>query len=263
MTTRNGSPQQPPPDRSGGDVAGADHPPGLTRTPQEQGLPACHPPQNTESSRPRFTTPGPPGSWPAKAPCPSASAPWRAALAVGLVLLIGAGAAVASTLSRATNAAGASRRRHPRRRTEAGLLRQHHPRPRPGGRQPGLHRQEPGRAPSSAPGLQRRPGRHRGPQRRRHRRHLHRPEPGHQLLRQEQGRVGQHHRRRRRPAVRSWWSSRKSTPPRTSRARRSPPRSSAAPRTWRCAPGWASRATRPTRTAAATSPSTPPRTPRP
>ena len=38
--------------------------------------------------------------------------------------------------------------------------------------------------------------------------------------------------------------------------------SSAAPRTWRCAPGWARRATTPTWTAAATSPSTPRTTPR-
>ena len=85
--------------------------------------------------------------------------------------------------------------------------------------------------------LQRRPGRDRGAALRRHRRHLHRPQPGHQRLRQVQRRRASGSSPAPPTTARRSSSSRRSTSRPTSRARRWPPRSWAAPRTWRCASG--------------------------
>ena len=130
------------------------------------------------------------------------------ALIAGLVLLIGAGAAVASTLSRGRSP---PRRRpsayRPRRGAQARLLRQHHARAGPGRRQQGPHRQGTRRDQAQHAGLQRRPGRDRGPQRRRDRRHLHRAQPGDQLLHQVATASRSTSSPARRPAARSWWSS--------------------------------------------------------
>ena len=117
-------------------------------------------------------------------------------IAVGVLAVLGAGAAVASTAATLDRNRQHRRRHQPRRGAEAGLLRQHHARRRFGGREAGLHRGEPGRHQALHAGVQRRARGDRGAERRRDRCDLHRPEPGDQLVRQEQGRVGQHHRRR-------------------------------------------------------------------
>ena len=85
--------------------------------------------------------------------------------------------------------------------------------------------------------VQRRPGRDRGAVLRRDRRHLHRPEPGDQRLGAVQGHRPQDHRGQHLGRRRPGGQARASTARPTSRARRSPPRSSATPRTSRCAPG--------------------------
>ena len=70
-----------------------------------------------------------------------------------------------------------------------------------------------------------------------HRRHLHRPEPGDQRLRQVQRRGRADHLRRGLRRRRAGGQARHHHARPTSRARRSPPRSWATPRTWRCATG--------------------------
>ena len=87
------------------------------------------------------------------------------------------------------------------------------------------------------PDLQRRPGGRRGPVRRRDRRRLRRPEPGHQRVRASPTarRSGSSPARPR--AAPSSSSTTRSRPRPTSRARRWPRRSSATPRTSPCAPG--------------------------
>ena len=89
------------------------------------------------------TTPGPPASPRARPAARNAPGGFKIGIAVGILALLGAGAAVATTAAQQHRPATANCRcRHqPRRGAEAGLLRQHHPRHRPGGRQAGLHRQ--------------------------------------------------------------------------------------------------------------------------
>ena len=85
--------------------------------------------------------------------------------------------------------------------------------------------------------VQRRPGGLRGPLRRRHRRHLHRPQPGHQRLRRSPTARPSGSSRGPPRAGPCSWSSRRSTGRPTSRARSSPRPSSATPRTSPCARG--------------------------